>query len=236
MKKFVIILIAATFFADSFAENSIPFHRQIFMGENQRKIEIDYASNKDLLNIFLRLPDSVAPLGWKFEDRKEWYNDVKSNNFWITNDIDHINQWCLKPNRICFVIMESSWSISLYKTSDNSFIVISHEQTASSNSISIFEVKNNKIIENLSFEHLFGDFIEQLDINFSQKCDEKFNEIKDQFHFDWFSFDFSDENVVEVHSWTTTKDGFEDCLKGNTFLYKFNPKRKKFEIEKIYWR
>jgi len=220
-----------------YEEPFIPFHRRIFMGENQRKIDIDYASNKDLLNIVLLLPDSVSPIGWKFEDRKEWYNEVKLNNFWITSDIDHINQWCLKPNRICFVIMEGDWNISLYKTSDNSFIVISHEQIASSNLINIFEVKNNEIIEKLSFECLFGDYIEQLNINPSQECNEKFEKIEDSFIFEWFTFDFSDENIVEVScSWPITKEKFENCLIGNSILYKFNPETKKFDIEKIYWK
>jgi len=241
MKKLAVILIVAIFSADSFGkttseEQSIPFHRQIFMGENQRKIEIDYTSNKDLLNIVLLLPDSVSPFGWRFEDRKEWYNEVKSNNFWITSDIDHINQRCLKPKRICFVIMESDWNISLYKTSDNSFIVISHEQVASSSYINIFEIKDSKIVANLSFECLFGDVIEQLNINPSQECNEKFKKIEDQFLFDWFTFDFSDENIVEIYSWSTTKEKFEYCLKGNTILYKFNPETKKFEVEKIYWK
>jgi len=240
MKKLVVILIAVTFFADIFARTAseelpIPFHRQIFMGENQRKIEIDYASNKDLLNILLLLPDSV--FGWRLEDRKKWYNEVKSNNFWITNDTYHFDGWrCLRPNSICFIVMETTWCVSLYKASDNSFIVISHEQVASSSHINIFEIKDNKIVANLSFECLFGDYFEQLGMNLSQECNERFEKIEDLFFFEWLSFDFSDENIVVVYSWSTKKDRFEDCLKGNTILYKFNPETKRFDISKIYWR
>jgi len=96
-------------------------------------------------------------------------------------------------------------------------------------------VRNNKIVENFSFECLFGDFMGQLNINPSQECNENFKNIEDVFLFDWFRFDFSDENIVEIHSWATTKEKFEDCLKGNTILYRFNPETRKFEIYKIYW-
>jgi len=240
MKKLVVILIAVTFFADSFAENHIPIHRQVFPDSDAkpRKIEIDYASNRNLLSAVLLFPDSMFPLGgWKLECKKEWYNEVKSNNFWIAKDSHFFNQWCLNPSSICFSIIDGSWVVSLYETTDNSFIVFSHEIIGDGNYINIVETRENEIVEILSFESLFGNFSEQIkQSNFSQECTQKLIDIEFEHYFWLFDFFFSGEQTAKISSaWFVAKDEFKDCLKGNTVLYKFNPETKKFEIEKIYW-
>jgi len=52
-----------------------------------------------------------------------------------------------------------------------------------------------------------------------------------------FQFDFTNKNKVEIESsWYLTKDAYENCFVGNSIIYNFNPKTKKFEIEKIYWK
>jgi len=218
----------------------IPLHRRIIeFGEDCRKIEVNYAQNKELLNIIFLLPDSAFTYwDWKIEDRKELYNEIKLNDFWITKNTSIFNQCYFRPNTACFQIIDGSWTISIYKTFDNSFIVITNDIVGDGNYVNIFEVKNNEIINSLSFESLFGYYIEQIKhSNLPQECNKKLIDVWFEHYFWLFRFDFSDENIVEIDcSWLITKDEFEDCLKGNSILYKFNPKTKKFEIDEIYWK
>jgi|GEM_PF-2345892 len=214
---------------------------QIYLaGKTHIKFEVDYASNKDLLNAVL-LFDFIFPHGdWRIEHTKEWYSEIKSNNFWIVEQptLSWFRQSYFKTNStVCFMIIDGSWCISLYKTSDNSFIAVSHEMIGDGNIVNIFEMKENQIVENLSFESLFGNFDEQIKLtDSSQECVQKLIDIEFE-HYFWVSdFNFSDGKTARISSaWLIEKDEFEDCLKGNSILYKFNPATKKFEIEKIYW-
>jgi len=250
MKKIVIILSVLAFVASSCRQttkkqtgtaNEIIANQNNKRVENtieennDRKIEVNYNSNKELLDIILLLPDSAfSTWEWKIEKRKEWYNEIKSNNFWIDKDTMFFKQIYFKPNTACFQIGDGAWTISLYKASDNSSIVITDDIEGDGNTINIFEVKDNKIIKNMNFESLFGDYREQIKLNnFSQDCNEKSIEFEDAI----FSFDFSGENTAEIESsWYLTKEEYKNCLKGNAILYKFNSKTKKFEIDKIYWK
>jgi hypothetical protein len=252
MRKTVIILSAVVFFAvgcrnkqtktasnEFVSEQEVSTTEQqqnvVQFGEKHNKIEVNYVSNKELLDIILLLPDSAfSTWNWKIEDRTKWYNEIKLNNFWIDKDTFYFNQIYFRPHTACFQIVDGSWTVSKYKTSDNSFIVITNDIAGDGNDINIFEVKNNEIIENMSFEFLFGNFREQMKLdNLSQECEDKWIDFEDPI----FSFDFSDTSVVEIESsWYLTKEEFENCLSGNTILYKFNPKTKKFEIDRIYWK
>jgi len=219
-------------------QDTVPAEQQLNveqLDENHNKIEVNYVLNKELLDIILLMPDSAfSTWDWKIEDRKKWYNEIKSNNFWIDKDTMFFNQIYFRPNTACFQIVDGSWTISTYKTFDNSFIVITNDIAGDGNTINIFEVKNNKIIESLSFESLFGDYRKQIKLdNLPQECDKKFIDLDDPI----FTYDFSDKNIVEIESsWYLTKEEFKDCLKGNSILYKFNSKTRKFEIDRIYWK
>ncbi|MDL2313321.1 hypothetical protein LJC68_10650 [Bacteroidales bacterium OttesenSCG-928-B11] len=205
------------------------------IAEGLNKVEVNYASNKELLDIILLLPDSAfSTWDWKIEDRKEWYNEIKTNNFWIDKDTMFFNQIYFKPNTACFQIVDGIWTVSKYRTSDNSFIVITNDIAGNGNEVNIFEAKDNELIKSMDFELLFGNYKDQIRLNdLPQECGEKLTDFEDPI----FLFDFSDENKVEIESsWYLTKEKFKDCLNGNTILYKFNPKTKKFEIDRIYWK
>ena len=256
MKKPILILITIVFFAGGCGNRQVKTMDNELVGEqdcnlvvtaveqqqnreqpdeNQEKmIEVNYASNKELLDIILLLPDTVfSSWGWGIEDRKKWYNEIKSNNFWIDKDPFFFNQSYLNPNNAGFQIVDGFWKIALYKTFDNSFIVITDDIVGDGNEIYIFEVKDNKIIENLKFESVFGDYRKQIKLNsLRQECNEKFEELEDQI----FTFHFN-ENTVEIESsWYLTKEEYKDYLTGNSILYKFNAETKKFEMDKIYWK
>ena len=230
MKKLLISFFALALSVGGFAQQN----------ERSGKIELNYVSNKELLDIIMLLPDSAFRYWW-FDDievRKKWYNEIKSNDFWTAEDTTLFNLYFLQPNKLMFRVVDGNWAIYLYKTSDNSFIVITNEGVGDGNTINIFEVKDNKIVKIFSFEDVFGSYTEQLKFdNLSQACNQKLTDVDFEDYFWLFQFSFSDETVEINSSWLIdNKTEFEDCLKGNIIEYKFNPETKKFDIEKIYWK
>lgn len=199
------------------------------------KVAIDYTINKDILDIILLLPESAFPSWeWKLNDRIKWYNEIKENNFYIDDNPDYFNQTYFEPNKAGFTIVDGFWSINIYKTAENSYIVITDDIVGDGNSLNFFEVKSNKIKKYLDEKTIFSDFKEQLKKKENAKnCVEKFEELNDPI----FEFDFKSKNKVRIESsWYLTKENYENCLIGNAIIYNFNPEIKKFEIEKIYWK
>lgn len=199
------------------------------------KIEVDYTKNKDLLDIILLLHDSAfSSWEWKLKDRIKWYNEIKENNFYIDDNPDYFNQTYFEPTKAGFKIVDGFWSINIYKTAENSYIVITDDIVGDGNSLNFFEVKSNKIKKYLDEKTIFSDFKEQLKKKENaENCVEKFEELNDPI----FEFDFKSKNKVRIESsWYLTKENYENCLIGNAIIYNFNPETKKFEIEKIYWK
>ena len=198
------------------------------------KVKIDYKKNKDLLDIILLLPEEAFPSWeWKLNDRIKWYNEIKANNFYFDDNSEFFNQVYFEPNKACFKIVDGVWSINIYKTNENSYIVITDDIVGDGNSLNFYEVKSN-IIQNLDEKNIFPDFREQLKkkVN-TENCKEKFEEMNDPI----FEFDFTNMNKIEIESsWNLTKENYETCLNGNAIVYNFNPETKKFDIEKIYWK
>jgi len=213
-------------------------HRQTWDNdERSAKREVSFASHKELLDIILLLPDSAfTDWNWTIEERKDWYSGIKTNGFWIANDTHFFDQRYLSPNRISLLVVDGSWSIHLYKTIDNSFIVITHDRIGDGNFINAFEVKDNKVVKNLNFESLFGNFTEQIKLSgFSQKCNQKLIDIWLEDYFWTFDFRFTENTMGINYAWLITKEEFKDCLKGNVIEYRFNPKTKRFDIDRIFW-
>lgn len=209
--------------------------------ENNKKtdsiniVKINFEKNKDLLDIILLLPDSVfASWEWKLKDRIKWYNEIKENNFYTDDTPDYFNQKYFAQNKAGFSIVDGFWSINIYKTIENSYVVITDDIVGDGNTLNIYEVKSN-ILKPFSDEKtLFSDFKEQLKKKENNKnCEEKFNELNDPI----FEFDFTSKNKIEIESsWYLIKEEYENCLIGNALLYRFNPESKKFELEKVYWK
>ncbi len=199
------------------------------------KVTIDYTKNKDLLDIILLLPDSAfRSWEWKLKDRIKWYNEIKENNFYNDDNPDYFNQTYFEPNKAGFTIVDGFWSINIYKTVENSYIVITDDIAGDGNSLNFYEVKSNTIKKYLYEKTIFSDFTEQLKKKEnSEKCAEKFEEMNDPI----FEFDFTNKNKVEIESsWYLIKEVYENCLIGNAIIYNFDPKTKKFEIENVYWK
>jgi hypothetical protein len=199
------------------------------------KVVIDFKKNKDLLDIILLLPDSAfESWEWKLNERNKWYNEIKEYNFYIDLNPNYFNQKYFEPNKAGFTIVDGFWSINIYKTADNSHIVITNDKVGDGNSLNLYEVNSNIIKNYLNEKTIFYNFREQLKkkVNTSN-CNEKFEEMKGPI----FEFDFSGKNKIEIEcSWYLTKENYENCLIGNAIVLNFNPQTKKFEIEKIYWK
>lgn len=199
------------------------------------KIDVDFKKNKDLLDIILLLPDSAfSSWEWKLEDRIKWYNEIKENGYYTDNNPDYFNQKYFEPNKAGFSIVDGFWSINIYRTSESSYIVITDDIVGDGNTLNIYEVKSNELRNYSDEEELFSNFKELLKKKeHTENCAEKFEEMNDPI----FEFDFTKKNTIEIESsWYLTKEDYENCLIGNAILYNFNPKTKKFEIEKIYWK
>lgn len=199
------------------------------------KVAVDFTKNKDLLDIILLLPEnSFSSWGWKSEDRIKWYNEIKANNCYIDDDPNFFNQSYLEPSGAGFSIVDGFWSINIYKTSENSFVVVTDDRVGDGNALHFYEVKSNTLKECLNENLLLPDHKELLKKKDSDaKCDEKFEELNDPI----FVYNFSGLNKIEIESsWYLTEESYNDCLIGNAIQYNFNPQSKKFEVAKIYWK
>ncbi|WP_298119596.1 hypothetical protein [Flavobacterium sp.] len=199
------------------------------------KVVIDYKKNKVLLDIILLLPDSAFPSWeWNLNDRMKWYNEIKANNFYTDDNPQYFNQKYFEPYKAGFTIVDGFWSINIYKTAENSFIVITNDRVGDGNSLNFYEVKSNILKKYLDEKTIFSDYKEQLKKKeTTENCDEEFQELNDPI----FEFNFTSKNKVEIESsWYLTKENYENCLIGNAIIYNFDAKTKKFAVEKIYWK
>lgn len=249
MKKSLFLLITLLILSCNNAYNKVVIQETIDSNEivnnteNQEissptsgeKVEINFLKNKDLLDIILLLPETdFSSWQWKLQDRIDWYNEIKANNFYIDKDPLYFNLNYFEPNTAGFVIVDGYWSISIYKTTENSFIVITDDVVGDGNELNFYEVKNNTIKPYLNGNEIFPDFKELLKKkNTLATCSDKFEELNDPI----FNYDFSNNDTIEIESsWSLTEENYGDCLIGNAIVYRFNRSVNKFEIEKIYWK
>lgn len=214
-------------------KNAVTENNRILNSVN--KVAVDFTENKDLLDIILLLPEkSFSSWGWKSEDRIKWYNEIKTNDYYIDDDPNFFNQKYLKPNEAGFSIVDGFWSINIYKTSENSFIVVTDDRVGDGNELNFYEVKSNTIKECLNENLLLPDHKEYLKKKESDaNCDEKFEELNDPI----FVCNFLGPYKIEIESsWYITEESYSDCLIGNAIQYNFNPQLKRFEVAKIYWK
>ncbi|SEP58632.1 type 2 periplasmic-binding domain-containing protein [Flavobacterium urocaniciphilum] len=201
----------------------------------KNKVYVEFEKNKDLLDIILLLPkESFSSWEWNVEDRKKWYNEIKINNYYIDNDPLFFNQKYLEPYQAAFTIVDGSWSINLYKTFDNSYIVITCDVTGDGKELNFYEFKSNKLKKYSDEISMFSNFRELVKNKDNQNnCTEQFEEIE----YPFFEYNFTNKNKIEIESsWYITKEEFGDCFNANAIIYNFNPQTKKFEIEKTYWK
>jgi len=200
-----------------------------------QKVTIDFEQHKDILDIILLLPDtSFSTWEWKSHDRISWYNEIKEHGYYTDDDPNYFNQEYFEPTRAGYTIVDGSWSIHIYRTAENSFIVITDDVVGDGNTLNFYEVVSNKIIEHTDSKKLFSGFRELLKHgNTTGNCDETYELLNDPM----FEYDFSKENKIDIDgSWYFSEEEHINCLTGNTITYAFNPQEKKFHVERIYWK
>jgi len=130
---------------------------------SKNKVEIDFEKNKDLLDIILLLPDNAfSSWDWKIDERIKRHNEIKTNNYYTDDNPDFFTQKYFEPSKAGFSIVDGFWSISIYKTTENTFIVITDDKVGYGNTLNFFEVKTNTIKEYLNEKLMFSDFKELL--------------------------------------------------------------------------
>ncbi|MDM1378452.1 hypothetical protein [Myroides marinus] len=200
-----------------------------------KRIDLDFNTHKDILDIILLLPDEVfTSWAWSKNDRQSWYDEIKKNDYYLDNDPIFLNQMYLTPHTAGFSIIDGYWTISIYKTNDNSFIVVTDDIVSDGNGIFIIEVKDNEILNSFTQEEVFGNFEELVTLpNLSTDCIKKIENSE----LSIYDVELKDKSLVTFESsWYHTESEYKNCLKGNTVQYIFNPDTKAFDVQKIYWK
>ncbi|MVO10688.1 hypothetical protein GOQ30_16050 [Flavobacterium sp. TP390] len=198
-----------------------------------QKIALDFNKHKDLLDIILLLPDSsFSSWEWKLEDRKKWYNEIKSNNFYIDNDPLYFNQKFFESTKAGFSIVDGFWTITLFKADDDSYVVVLNDKVGDGNNVTFYEVKNNAIEESISNKAIFTNFTDAFKSTKkgNGNCIDLFEEMN------YPVYDFTIGETIQIIILDSFIEEYgKDCLLGNTQIYYFNSSTKQFELQKIDW-
>ncbi|WEK18258.1 MAG: hypothetical protein P0Y49_15815 [Candidatus Pedobacter colombiensis] len=196
-------------------------------------IKIDYQKNKEILDILPLLPDSaMATWEWKKEEREGMVRSLADNNQFAdtTENFNTITK--LTPNYFETSVVDGYWTASLYKVSENHYIVITNDVQGDGYKINAFEVKDQQITA-LSLDNLIGANPGNLLLkNNSEKCKSVISEEE----MGMFTYNLSNPNLISISCYYLTKKANSDCFKGNEVILKFNKNLKRFDFIKVDWR
>ena len=192
---------------------------------------IDYEQNKELLDILPLVPDSaMASWEWSKKERAEMVDFIRVNNFMIDTTKIYNNIQYVRPNTFGTSVVDGFWSMSLYKTNPNEYLMITDDINGDDNNIMCFEFASG-MFKPVQLPKVFGRFVDELLMNEKDAgCKAELEE-----HLPTFDYNFKETNTVKVSSWYIKEEEFKTCLKGNTLYYKFNPEEKRFDLQKISW-
>ena len=188
-------------------------------------IKINYQQNKDLLEILKIIPDkSMESWEWDKADRTNMVEDVKSYNYFIDTDKSYNNIVTIKPHFIKIQVVDGTWIMAIYPIGIEHFMVVTDDMVGGGNDLSFYEFKRGKLteIEKTPFEtSLINDFLGDKD---NKEC---VRLLEDNLLF--FKYDFEHKDRITIKSFLE-----EDthCLKWKTLIYRFNPEKKIFELDK----
>lgn len=201
--------------------------------ENQDKLKIKYSDHKNLLDILTKLPEyTMESWKWSEKDRIDFVKFIQKNDYTF-NSSSHFSKFSLiGPNTIGIQIVDGYWTLAIYKIQANNYIVITDDVVGDGNSLLAFEYKDGKL-NDVGFDNLFDEnFFSSLLINYKDECEDLLED-----NLIGFEYDFSHTtNLTISNSHYLKKDEHQNCLKGNTMKYKFNPKTKKFDLTAINWK
>jgi len=196
--------------------------------KKQDTLRIDYAEHKNLLDILTLLPDSsMASWGWSKKERIEFVKDIQKNKF-TTGAPEHFSSIKLaQPNTIEIQVVDGIWIFSIYKIKPNNYIVITDDIVGDGNDLLAFEYKDG-VLEYIAFENLFDNFLTALLVN---KDDKNCIDLLEENNIG-FEYLFTGTKKIEIANLSLT-EGNNECFKGNSLNYEFNPALKKFELKTI---
>lgn len=194
-------------------------------------IRINYNENKKILEILKCLPNkSMGSWEWTQSEREEMVASISKNNYFIDRTPNYNDIKYVKINTIGTQVVDGFWVMSIYKISQDDYIVITDDIVGDGNELFSFEYKNGSLTE-IEFDTLFDGMQKKLLKNaVEKKCVELLDD-----NLVTFTYDFSDKQNVTISSSSLNKEENENCFKGNTLNYKFNPELKKFSLESIIW-
>lgn len=196
-------------------------------------IKIDYEKNREILDILPLIPDStMASWEWKKEERKEMVSSIAAQNQFTdtTENFNTISK--VTPNYFETGVVDGVWTASLYKVSENHYILITNDIVGDGNKINAFEVKDRHITS-LNLNNVIGANPGKLLLkDNSEKCKSVISEEE----MGMFTYDFSDPSLISISSYYLNKKANSDCFKGNEVILKFDKNLKRFKFVKINWR
>jgi len=196
--------------------------------QKQDTLKIDYAEHKNLLDILTLLPDStMGSWAWSKKERIEFVKDIQKNKF-TTGAPEHFSSIKLaQPNTIEIQVVDGIWIFSIYKIKPNNYIVITDDIVGDGNDLLAFEYKDGAL-EYIPFENVFDNFLTALLIN---KDDKNCLDLLEENNIG-FEYLFTGTKKIEIANLSLT-EGNNECFKGNSLNYEFNPELKKFELKTI---
>ncbi len=190
-------------------------------------LKINYLEHKNLLDILTILPDSsMASWSWEKSERLEFVKHIQKNNY-TTGSPSHFSHFKLiQPNTIEIQVVDGHWILSIYKVQSDNYIVITDDIVGDGNDLMAFEYLNGEL-KSIPFQNIFDTPLNALIID--QTNDECLESFKDNYI--GFEYDFIGTQKIKIVNSLFEKSN--QCFKGNTLNYEFNPTAKKFKLISI---
>lgn len=195
-------------------------------------LNIKYAEHKNLLDILTKLPaHSMSSWKWTEEERVDFVKCIQENNFALSPTPQFSKIALIGPNALGIQVVDGYWTMAIYRIKPGNYIVITDDQVGGGNDISAFEYENGSLRE-MDYQSLFNDgFLGSLLKNDEDTCEDLLED-----NLIGFEYDFTRISTIKIsNDYYLKQNEHNNCLKGNTVLFRFNPIAKKFDLEKITW-
>lgn len=201
--------------------------------ESEDTLKIKYSEHKNLLDILTKLPEhTMASWKWSESERIQFVKFIQENNFTFSASPSFLKFSLIGANSIGIQVVDGYWTLAIYKIKPTNYIVVTDDMVGDGNDIQAFEYKDGKLIE-MDYMHLFDDmFLSHLLIHNNEECEDLLED-----NLIGFEYDFTHTTYLTISNSHYLKENeHQNCLKGNTLNYKFNPLTKKFDLKAITWK
>lgn len=203
-----------------------------YEGDKRDTIKIDYHKNKVILEALTLFPyKRMGSWEWSQKERIRVVKFIKENNYIIDTDAIFLNISYINPYAISFGIVDGSWHLSVYPTSNDEFIMIVNDIVTGASVMSSYLFGDGKL-HAIDLNRLLYNNVEyKLLQNKSKKCLALFEEMQP-----FFDYDFNGKELLEISSWELKKETKDPCFNGNTMSLRFNKNKRVFEVLEVSWK